>query len=55
MKKDEENIKAQPCDEMVVFTTYITRKGRRIYAWQYGLKAFRFTVPVNAAKEKLGN
>ena len=35
------------CDDVVeyVFTTYITLKnGRRIYARQYGLKAFRIAV-----------
>lgn len=29
----------------IVYATYITLKnGRRIYAWQYGKKAFCFTV-----------
>jgi len=28
-----------------IYTAYITtRNGRRIYAWQYGLKAFRIRV-----------
>jgi hypothetical protein len=27
-----------------VYTTYITRGGRRIYASEYGLKAFRLKV-----------
>ena len=31
----------------VVYSSYITIKGRRIYAYQYGLKAFRFLVPIN--------
>jgi hypothetical protein len=32
-------------EEDVVFTAYITLKnGKRIYAWQYGLKAFRIRV-----------
>lgn len=31
----------------VVYSTYITVKGKRIYAYQYGLKAFRFLVPIN--------
>ena len=31
--------------ERVIYTPYITKNGRRIYASEYGLKAFRFTVP----------
>ncbi len=32
-------------EEDVVYTAYITLKnGKRIYAWQYGLKAFRICV-----------
>lgn len=31
--------------ERVIYTPYITRNGRRIYASEYGLKAFRLTVP----------
>lgn len=32
-------------EEDVVYTAYITLKnGKRIYAWQYGLKAFRISV-----------
>lgn len=30
----------------VIFTPYITVKGRRIYASQYGKKAFCFTVKI---------
>ena len=30
----------------VIFTPYITVKGRRIYAKDYGKKCFRFKVPV---------
>ena len=31
--------------EQVVFVTYITLKnGKRLYAWQYGLKAFPLKV-----------
>ena len=30
--------------ERVIFTPYITKNGRRIYASEYGLKAFRITV-----------
>ncbi len=34
-----------PDEEDVVYTAYITLKnGKRIYAWQYGLKAFRICV-----------
>ena len=43
MKVEEQ--KVQEGDEAVVYTTYITLKnGKRIYAWQYGLKAFRLKV-----------
>ncbi len=28
-----------------VYTAYITRNGKRIYAKSYGLKAFRIAVP----------
>ena len=39
--------KARPLKpgERYVFSTYITlRNGKRLYAWQVGLKAFRFPV-----------
>jgi len=36
----------------VVYTPYITVKGRRIYAYQYGKKVYRFTVPVESNKDK---
>jgi len=29
---------------MYIYSTYITRNGRRIYAKWYGLKAFRFWI-----------
>lgn len=29
---------------MYIYSKYITKKGKRIYASQYGLKAFRFWV-----------
>lgn len=32
-------------DVVVIYTPYITRKGRRIYASSYGLKAFRLEIP----------
>ena len=32
-------------DYDIIFTKYITtRNGKRIYAWQYGLKVFRIKV-----------
>ena len=34
-------------EDRVVYSSYITVKGKRIYAYQYGLKAFRFLVPIN--------
>lgn len=30
--------------EEEIFTKFITRNGKRIYAWQYGLEAFRIIV-----------
>lgn len=36
--------KSKDCGK-IVYTAFITLKnGRRIYAWQYGKKAFRFYV-----------
>jgi hypothetical protein len=35
----------QEGDETVIYTAYITLKnGKRLYAWQYGLKAFRLKI-----------
>ncbi len=36
----------------VVYTPYITVKGRRIYAASYGKKVFRFTVPETQKNNK---
>lgn len=36
---------------MWVYSTYITVKGRRIYAYTYGLKAFRFWVDKDDLKK----
>ena len=37
--------KVQEGNEVVVYTTHITLKnGKRLDAWQYGLKAFRLKV-----------
>jgi len=30
---------------VVIYRPWITVKGRRIYAWQYGKKAFRLVIP----------
>lgn len=30
---------------IIIYTPYITRKGVRIWAYQYGLKAFRLCIP----------
>lgn len=30
---------------VVIYTPYITRKGVRIWAYKYGLKAFRLCIP----------
>ena len=35
-----------------IFTAYITRNGRRIYASNYGLKAFRLLIPVEKYKQR---
>jgi hypothetical protein len=41
----KEKQKVQEGDEAVIYTAYITLKnGKRLYAWQYGLKAFRLTI-----------
>ena len=32
---------------IVIYTPYITRNGARIWASQYGLKAFRLVIPRN--------
>lgn len=32
---------------IVVYTPYITRNGKRIYASSYGKKAFRLEIPAN--------
>lgn len=32
-------------DMVVIYTKYITRGNKRIYASQYGLKAFRLVIP----------
>ena len=36
---------------MYIYTKYITKNGRRIYASQYGLKAFRIWVDENKEKK----
>ncbi len=42
--KDEKH-KVQEGEEAVVYTAYITLKnGKRLYAWQYGKKAFRLKI-----------
>lgn len=37
-------------DYMWIYTPYITRKGKRIYAKSYGLKVFRFWVDKDKKK-----
>lgn len=32
---------------VIIYTPYITRNGRRIYASQYGKKAFRLEIPLS--------
>ncbi len=41
----KERHKVQEGNEVVIYTTHITLKnGKRLYAWQYGLKAFRLKI-----------
>ncbi len=35
------------CEIEYIFTPYVTRKGKRIYASRYGLRAFRIPVKRN--------
>ena len=37
---------------VVVFTKWITRNGKRIYASQYGLQAFKLVIPQNKYKAR---
>jgi len=32
-------------DVVVIFVPWITRRGKRVYASEYGLKAFRLEIP----------
>lgn len=34
-------------DVVVIFVKWITRNGRRVYASEYGLKAFRLEIPAD--------
>lgn len=35
-----------------IFTPWITRGGKRIYAWQHGLKAFCLRIPKDKYKPR---
>lgn len=37
---------------VVIFTKWITRNGKRIYASQYGLKAFKLVIPQSKYKAR---
>ena len=37
---------------IIIYTPYITIKGKRIYANQYGLKAFRLCIPKDRYRTK---
>jgi len=37
---------------VVVFTKWITRNGKKIYASQYGLKAFKLVIPESKYKAR---
>lgn len=32
-------------DSVVIYVKWVTRQGRRVYASEYGLKAFRLEIP----------
>lgn len=37
---------------IVIYTAYITQNGKRIWAWQHGLKAFRLEIPLSKYKAR---
>lgn len=37
---------------ITIFTPYITRNGKRVWAWQYGLKAFCLKIPKEKYKTR---
>ena len=39
-------------DYIIIYTPYITVKGKKLYAKYYGLKAFRISIPKNRYKIK---
>lgn len=38
-------------ETVVIYRPYITVNGKRIYAWQKGLKAFRIEIPRDKFKD----
>ena len=38
---------------IVIYTPYITKNGRRIYASSYGKKAFRLEIPIDKYRRQL--
>ena len=36
---------------IVIYTPYITRNGKRIYASSYGKKAFRLEIPIDKYRQ----
>lgn len=45
IKEKEQFMSTQ--ETVVIYTPWITRGGKRIYASQYGLKVFRLEIPKN--------
>ncbi len=37
---------------IIIFTPYITIKGRRVYASSYGLRVFRISIPKDKYRRK---
>lgn len=37
---------------VIIYTPYITRKGKRIYASSYGLKVFKLEIPKSKYRKK---
>ena len=45
--KEAYSMKTIKAGYIVIYTPYITRNGKRIYASSYGKKAFRLEIPID--------